>query len=406
MLNKRFKQFYFFIFFTALIPLLPFILPFIPNQLFGFNWTGWAWITMLFVTVINLPRTKKNVFPIWTWLPWIIYLLVYIAVDYSFQGLQLTFQYILPLLIGIVASSFNYSEENLLWLFKWLKRICIVLIAIFAFGQLFLNGYTPTKASTPMILSIGASLLAGMYFLTKTKKYLLYFGLLFLVPVIDVTRMGIAVFLSIFILHFANRKISGKILYGLAGLILVVIVFNTKGFQEKTFYEGQGKLSDLSFNYYENTAMNNNGRASWQKALESGLKAKPIFGNGPRADNEGLKSVSGWMVGEAHNDYLSVRYNYGYIGLSFLLFGFATNFVIIWRLIRYLPNTWSELLGTSTLTLFISFLMFMYSDNILKYTIFFPDFFFAMIGIIFSIHKNGWKNEVHDTINLKNSITQ
>lgn len=391
MLTKRFTQFYSSIFITAFLPYLAYMLPFLPAQFLGFNWTGWAWMMMLLVTIVNLIKTRNNSFPLWAWLPWMIYLFAYLVIDFSLLGLQLTMQYLLPLLIGIVASGFNYSEEELGWLFKWFFRLCGSVILLFAFGYFFRGGYTPATAATPMLLSIAASLLAGMYYLTKTKKYLIYFGLLFLVPVIEVTRMGIATFLAIFILHFANRRISGKILYGFVGLALVLVVFNTKGFQEKTFYGGQGKLSDLSFNYYNNQTINSNGRSLWQSALDPGLKAAPIWGNGPRADNAQLKIISEMSSGEAHNDYLSVRYNYGYVGLGLLLFGFAASFLALWRTLKHLPDTWSDLLGTSTLTLFISFLMFMYSDNILKYTIFFPNFFFAMVGISFKL-KN-LKNE-------------
>jgi hypothetical protein len=46
------------------------------------------------------------------------------------------------------------------------------------------------------------------------------------------------------------------------------------------------------------------------------------------------------------------------------------------------------LISTSTLSLFICFSMFMYTDNILKYTIFFPNYFFALIGITYSLRKD------------------
>lgn len=386
--DTRFSQFYSSLLFTALLPYLPYILPFLPNQIFGFNYTGWAWMLMLMVTVVQLPNTRRVTFPGWAWLPWMVYMIVYIVVDFSFLGLQLTLQYLLPLLIGIMASGFTYSEEKLRWLFDWFIRLCVAVMIMFAIGRLF-KGYTPAAASTPMLLSVAASLLIGIYYMTKENKYLVYFGLLFLVPFIDLTRMGIAAFLAIFILHFANRKITGKIFYGLLGLGLVIIVFNTKDFQEKTFYGGQGRMSDLKLNYYENENINTSGRSSWKNALEPGLKAAPIWGNGPRSDIKSLITVTGLKTGEAHNDYMSVRYNYGYVGLGLLLFGFGASFLALLGLLRQLTDTWSYLLATSTLTLFISFLMFMYSDNILKYTIYFPDFFFAMIGIVFSIHKQG-----------------
>lgn len=390
---SQFKQFYSALFFTALLPYLPYIFTFLPGQLLGFNWTGWAWIAMLLVTLVQLLKTHRIHFPVWLWLPWMVYITVYLAVDFSIMGLQLTLQYLLPLLIGLVASGFTYSELQLRWLFKWFTRLCIIIIALFVIGYIFRGGYTPAAAATPMLLSIAASLVAGIYYLAKDIKYLVYFGLLFLVPFIDVTRMGIAAFLAIFILHFANRKIGGKILYGLLGLLVVVLVFNTKGFQEKTFYEGHGRLSDLSVNYYENETLNSNGRRTWQIALEPGIKVAPILGNGPRADLDALLKISNNQIKEAHNDYLSIRYNYGYLGLVLLLYGFGLTFISIFLRLRNETSILNQLLGTSTLTLFISFLMFMYSDNILKYTIYFPDFFFAMIGIFYSINKGGLEEE-------------
>lgn len=369
---------------------LPFILLFLPDTLFGFNWTGWAWILMLLVTLFNLTNTRGAAFPLGGWLPWMIYLVACIIYNFSFLGLQLTLQYLLPLLIGVVASGFSYSEEKLLWLFQLMIRLCGIAMII-TFGSLLFRGYTPAEASTPMMLSVAASLMAGIFFMTKSSKYFFYFGLLFLFPFITVTRMAIAAFLAIFILHFANSRIADKILYGLIGSVIVIIVFNSKGFQEKTFGENKGKLSDLSVNYYENQNIQLSGRNSLKMALEPGLLASPVWGNGPRADLERIFTLTG--LREAHNDYLSVQYNYGYVGLVLLLFGFGTSFFALLGLLKHLPDAWSYLLATSTLTLFISFLMFMYSDNILKYTIYFPDFFFAMIGIVFSIHKKGLESE-------------
>ena len=73
------------------------------------------------------------------------------------------------------------------------------------------------------------------------------------------------------------------------------------------------------------------GRSSWKKALEPGLKAAPVWGNGPRADNAYLTKITKTRGGEAHNDYLSVRFNYGYVGLALLLFGFASSFISLYR---------------------------------------------------------------------------
>lgn len=390
MSDKRFKQFYFFLFFTALMTYLPFIFRFLPMQLLGFNWTGWAWIVMLAVTLYLLATLRRITFPVWTWLPWAAYLMVYVVYDFSFLGLQLTLQYLLPILVGATASGLTYSPEKLKWMFKWFSRLCAGVIVL-SFFYLSTRGFVPASAATPMMLSVAVSLVVGLYFLTREIRYLIFFGLLFLEPVIDVTRMAIASFLAIFVLHFANNRIGGKLIYGLVGLLLVVAVFNTQGFQEKTFGERKGKLSDLSVNYYDNENINTNGRSSWRMALEPGLKARPTWGNGPRADNVKLKEITGLDAGEAHDDYLAVRYNYGNAGLGLLLFGFCSSFLVLYRVMKQMPNVWGHLVATSALTLYFSFLMFMYSDNILKYTIYFPNLFFAMMGIVYSIRNGGWE---------------
>jgi len=390
---SRYTFFFFFLFFSALIPTFPYIFTFIPGQIAGFNWTGIAWIIMLLVTGLTLPNLKNVTFPLWSWLPWIVYLIGALAVNFSFLGLQLTLQYLLPVAIGIVTSKITYSATELQKLFKWLVRLSGIIVLLFAYGYLFRGGYTATSATTPMLLSLTASLLLGIYFLTKQPKFLLFFGVLFLPAVIDVTRMGIIAFLAIFVFHFANRSITKKIGYSLIGLLLGIVVFNTEGFQKKTFGENRGQLDDLSVNYYENGRFNNNGRDTWKLALAPGLAAAPVWGNGPRADYKQIMDISDQKMKEAHNDYLSVRYNYGYVGLISLLFGFGITFLLLYRSIRNTDKAIVRLLITSTLTLFIPFWMFMYSDNILKYTIHFPDLFFAMVGITFSIRKNGLREE-------------
>lgn len=374
---------------TTLFPFLPYLFTEFPSQLLGFNLTGWAWIMMLMVTLFNLFLTKSISFPVLFWLPWAMYITGYLFVDYSFLGLQLTLQYTLPIIIGVVASGFTYSGEELDWLFKWFIRLCILVLVMFFYGSLFRGGYTPAAAATPMLLSVALSLFCSLYFTTGKIIFLVYAGIIFLTPVIDVTRMGIAAMAAVFVLHFANNDIVRKFGYGLLGLTVILLVFNSRGFQEKTFYTGSGTLKDLTFNYYDNPNINSSGRLSWKLALQPGLDAAPVWGNGPRSDNKELIMVTGSPAGEAHNDYMSVRFNYGYVGLVLLLGGFLFNFVSLYRIsIMAGENLYLWLLTVSTMTLFISFLMFMYSDNILKYTIYFPNYFFAMIGIIYSIKKN------------------
>jgi hypothetical protein len=375
--------------FTTLLPYFPYVFKFIPDQILGFNLTGWAWIIMLMVAIFNIFFTRKISFPLKFWLPWVLYLIGYLIFDFSFLGLQLTLQYLLPLIIGIVASGFIYSEEELEWLFRWFARLCLVILLMFIYGYLFRGGFTPASSSTPMLLTVTLSFLIGLFFYTRNKWMLVLAFILFSVPVIDNTRMGVAAMAAIFIFHFANNNVIQKVLLGSLGILVFIMVFNSKRFQEKTFISGYGTITELTFNYYDNPNIRITGRISWKKALDQGLENAPVWGNGPRSDYKEIVAITGLKTGEAHNDYMSVRFNYGYVGLCLLLAGFLLTFISLYRIsMRAGDQNYLWLITVSLLSIFISFLMFMYTDNILKYTIYFPNYFFALTGIVYSIKKD------------------
>lgn len=387
MKDRQFYDFYNWLFFCAFLPFIGYMFLFLPSTILGFNLTGWAWLIMLLVTCYYfLQRYAAVTFPIGLWIPWLAYLWLYLLYRFSFPGLQLTLQYLVPLLVGVIASSFVYDREKLHWLYKRMLLLSFVVVLLFAFGRLFRGGWTPFAAATPMLLSVAAALSIGVFYMTRKVRFIVFFFLFFLVPFIDVTRMGILVFLLIFIFHFANRKVFSKIAFSAIGLLLVLLVFNSKGFQEKTFYEGRGELSDLSVNYYEpGSMMNTSGRANFLQFYEHGLKSAPLFGNGPRADMYVLKAVWGGAgISEAHNDYLSVRYNYGYVGLALLLFGFVTTFLSLYARFWKEKAPYRILLQSTTMILTLTFLIYMYSDNILKSTVFFTHFYFALLGVVYA----------------------
>ena len=390
--DKRFRTFYLWLVGTSLLSYLNDILIFLPRPLFGLNSSGIAWFTMLLITFSFLLRINKSFFPIVFWLPWLLYMFLYLIIDFSFWGLQLTLQYSLPIFIGIVASQFEYTWQKLRWLFQVFFKLMFAVYSLFVIYKILI-GFAPNMAATPMLLLIGATLSIGLFFMTKKRVFIVLYFLLFLMPFFSVTRMALVAFSAVFIFHFANNKLGSKIVAGVGGMLLLLIVVNSSGFQEKTFYEGKGNVSEINLDYYDDESINSSGRKSWKIALESGLEKEPLWGNGPRADAAVLGEVIGKEVGEAHNDYMSVRYNYGYVGLSLLLSAFGFTFIRLYLLRSKMKEPEVQLLVSTGLTLFIPFLLFMYSDNILKYTIWFPNYFFALIGIVFSIHKKGFVHE-------------
>ncbi|ASQ89951.1 hypothetical protein CHL67_02565 [Prosthecochloris sp. GSB1] len=388
MRDGNFYWFYRAVFYTVLPPYISDVVPFIPEGFGGFNMTGLSWMGMLLLCCLFflLEVGRKKTFPVGFWAPWLLYIVLYLVVDFSLPGLQLTLQYLLPFGIGIIASGFTYDREKLHWLFRQLLIVSMIVVSLFYYGHLFRGGWTPYTSSGPMLLSILAALSVGIFFMTWKIRFLLLYLVCFSVPILDVTRMGLAVFVVILVLHFANRKLLSKIAIGFAGAAMALAVFYSDAFQEKTFYGGQGSLSDLSINYYdEDSAMNTSGRTTFYKYYEPGLKASPIWGNGPRADMYLLKAVwGGEGISEAHNDYLSIQYNYGIVGVVFFAAGIALTFFSLYFKSRKEREPYRFLVVTSAMILIIGLLMFMYSDNILKYTIFFPNIFFALLGAAFA----------------------
>jgi hypothetical protein len=388
---------------SGIIPYLTFIFPFLPTTIFGFNYSGIAWITMLIITIITFFSNLKNNFPILIWLPWIIFLLGYIIYDFSFPGFQLTLQYLLPIFVGIVASGFIYNKYIIMQVFKRISVLCGIILILFYFSYSFSTVYVNNAAAVPMTLSIGGAIALSIYYLTHKRRYLVIFFILFLVPIILLTRMGILVFLVIFAFHFGVPRYKQKALYIALSLPLGLLIFFSQSFQNKTFYSGSGELSDINVDYYNSEIFNTSGRTSWKMALEEGLEKKPIWGNGPRSDNEAFIAF-GFKVGEAHNDYLAVRYNYGYIGLILFLGGLLAQFISLMKKKKETNRSgFIKILWASTAILFLALTLFMYSDNILKYTIFFPDIFFAMIGILYApyiVEKKDDQSKVNEIILL------
>ncbi|NTU67264.1 MAG: hypothetical protein HGB02_00110 [Chlorobiaceae bacterium] len=384
------KQFYGFYRWVFSVPLLPYIcatFPSLPQTVGPFVVTGVAWVIMLAVTLYYLfALPLKGRFPIKFWLPWTLFLAVYLCIDFSFYGLQLTLQYILPVMIGITSSGFTYTTKRLEWMYKSLVRVTVVIGILFTFRYLLMGGAAPMAGTTPMFLTVVAALTIGIFYQTKKTQFLMGYVCISIIPLILMTRMGIAAMLIIFIFHFANRGITSRITVGLIGILAIWAIFNSKGFQEKTFKGGNGNVSELSINYYDpGESMNTSGRAGFLEYYEKGLSNAPLLGNGPRSDLYIMKDLWGGNVAsEAHNDYIAVRYNYGYIGLGLLLFGFAMTFFSTYVQLLKELDAYKSLVQSSVLVLTVAFLVYMYSDNILKTTVFFTNLYFILIGLAYA----------------------
>ncbi len=367
------------IIFTTLLPYLEQI-PGMPFIVFGFSLRGWAWIIMLMVSVITLLRGNQVTMPVWIWLPFLIYIFGYNLFDFSFVGVQLSLQYSVSLFVGFAASSIYYSEQAIERIYRIFRSFMWLFILLCA-TTYALYSTTPYSAATVMTLTVFAAVFLYSFYAEHRWMGLAGYLCCLIFPFLMVTRMGIAAMFTVGLAHLANRSFIRKGLIG-GGLILIAsMAFHSERFQSKSFGKKGGEYSDISI---ENKDFNTSGRKAIYDVLKPGLTQHPVWGNGPRADLR-LLEKKGFLVKEVHNDYLAVRYNYGYAGLAFLLFGFVMQAWFIFRKRHFLTDEPSYRLYAIVLTLFIPFLLLMYSDNVLKYSIFFGNYHFAMIGMLYRL---------------------
>ncbi len=390
MYNKATIAYYKWIFFTALLPYADRYIPIFPDDIFGFNLSGFAWIIILLVSLIRVfVHFNAMTTPGWIWLPWILYISVQWLQDQTFLGLQSTLQYMVFPVVGMAASTFSYSDETMTELRKWFGLyMAMVLIGMYVAIADF-GSFAKGTGNVMTLVVLGAIVLSEFWFY-RSQRMLIYYALMVAVPVIAVVRMGIAMVLAMAVFHFGNKNLTARIVMAALVGCVALSVFYSPSFQKKTFYSGQGELSSLSFN---NEDLNTSGRSRMWMLAEKDMKEHPWVGAGSRADLRMLIR-NGYKLKELHNDFIAVRYNSGWLGLGCLLFGFIMQFGLLYGLKPKITDAYTAVVYYAALTIFVAWIGFMYTDNALKYSPFFGNLHFCLIGIVYSRVKEGVGEEL------------
>jgi hypothetical protein len=383
--------FYRFLFFAVLIPYLG-ILPLVPENILGFNWTGWAWLFMLLVCMIFLLSKGKITLPRLIWIPFIGYTFIWMLIDKSLIGIRFFVQPIVPLLVGLVASGLSYNNQTLIKLFRYLIIFLFILILIIPLFLFIGIGHLEfaSAAAIVMTLIVFDIIFLSIYFTTNRYRYLFLYSILLFIPIYIITRTAILLTILILPLHFLNNNIIKKIITVIVGATLTLIIFYSRPVQDKMFISGHGTLRDLS---WDNSNFNTNARLNYRLIIEQGLIKRPVFGNGPRADLE-VYEYNNIDPTILHNDYLLLRYCYGWVGLVSYLIPFAILFINLYRKKKDVNSLFYRIIWGTSLTLFIPYFGFMETDNIYLYGPWYGYFFFAFIGIVYSLSSNQTRNKI------------
>jgi hypothetical protein len=380
MYNKSTIGYYKWIFFTALLPYADRFIPFFPDGIWGFNLSGFAWIIILIVSLVRVIVHFHGItMPGWVWLPWIVYIFAQWLQDLSFLGLQSTLQYMVFPVVGMAASTYSYSDETMRKLKWWFSIYVIIVLGSMFLALADVAEFGKGVGSVMTLVVLGAILLSD-YWLYNDRKMLLGFALMTLIPIMAITRTGIAMMFAVAVFHFGNRNIVSRLL--ITGLVCCVAlaVFYSQGFQKKTFYSGQGDITSFTLS---NEDLNSSGRTRMWNLAEKDMRAHPWFGAGSRADLKMLIKYR-YKLKELHNDFIAVRYNSGLVGLGFLLMGFILQFWLLYQKKGKIQDAYTAVIYYAALTIFIGWIGFMYTDNALKYSPFFGNLHFCLIGIVYS----------------------
>ena len=374
------------LFFSSLLGSLNSIIP-IPGNFLGFNLSGYAWILVFLVSIHYLLYIiKKSYFPFKIWVFWFVILFFYLIIDFSFVGLQGTLQFIVPIFVGTVTGGLKYNKATLRMILNYLKILMIITFFSTTILSFIKYGFFGVGPATDAHLSaLSGVITLTLFYHFRQRKYIVYYFLLVLIPILAVTRTGILVMLLIPFFHFYKLFSSIKIVLLLILFPMSIYIFYLPSVQEKMFFGGTGKINEL---VYGSDNFNTSGRSSVNEILIKEFNKSPFFGQGPRTDYFTLERA-GIELKEAHNDYLQILTCYGVFGGLILLLSFIFHTKVIIRFQNYSHT--EKILKSTYLTLLLPFILLMATDTVLRLTYSFMNYFFAIAGILMSVH-NANKN--------------
>ena len=116
--------------------------------------------------------------------------------------------------------------------------------------------------------------------------------------------------------------------------------------------------------------------------METAISENLYFGHGANSSELFVSKLTGGLT-HPHNDWLRLLFDYGYVGT--IIFA-LTLIVQLFHMLKRAKNLTGEskilfYTGASTI---LSFVLFMFSDNIILYAAFFGNLQFALIGAAYA----------------------
>lgn len=358
----------------------------------GYQIAGFGWLIPLVVSLWILARNPGRVrFPILIWFPWVCLVILYLCVAETEHALQRSIMMLCPLVVGMAVSSLNISDGELASFGRLYHYMAAALIII----VLLKTGMLVT-GKLPMITGLAAevmtgTLLANLFatdYASRRPKSLAWWAAMVSIPLAAVTRTGIVVAGVSLPLTFAPLKMAKRVLILCIMASLGTGVFYSERVQQKMFFSGHGTLADMRMG---NENFRTTGRSTmWDKMIPE-IEEMPLLGHGANASEPFVGRLTGGLT-HPHNDWLRLLFDYGYIGAG--VFGLCLSLQIVhaYGMARRTAGEISILFfaGASS---FLSFFLFMFTDNIILYAAFFGNLQFTMLGLAYAALRTRQEND-------------
>jgi O-antigen ligase len=351
--------------------------------LLGLPATAFAWLIVLTIALVDLGTTPGRIrLPVAVWLPWVATIIIQVAVADTPNAFQRSVMMLVPLVAGMATSKHPVGEATLV-IFRKYCRILAVCLGIGAVARLGFSIFHTLPDGSPLApQSMTAALLGGVFaasFAFGRVGDVLWWGALVLIPLLGLNRMGIVANGLALPLTLAPLKKSWRIGVAVVIAVAALTLFQTDRFQRRMFLSGHGDLSDLTM---DNQDVAMTGRRRMWEYLEAGVSERPWFGHGANTCEPIVSALTRGAT-HPHNDWLRVRYEYGNLGAVVLAFCIIAQAIHLWLRARSLQGQ-KRILAYAGASSFLTFALFMMTDNVILYAAFFGNLQFTIIGLAYA----------------------
>jgi O-antigen ligase len=363
----------------------------------GYQFAALGWLIPLIFSLWSLARGLGGFsYPLWIWLPWVCFVVIYTAVSDEPNAIQRSIMMLCPLVVGMAMSKAKVGKNALRVLRKLMLYMAIALIVLVAFKTgILLTGVLPMitgLAGEVMTACLLCNYFAVQYVFGE-RKVLKWWAILAAIPVIAVTRTAIAVNGLTLPLTFAPLSTLKRVIILCLVVIVGIGIFYSPRVQKKMFYSGRGTLEDVR---WENGDFATSGRSyMWSKMWER-IDEQPLLGSGANASEEFISKLTNGLK-HPHNDWLRLLFDSGYVGVVIFALSLLMQALHAYQMAKRTAGDISILFyaGASSI---LSFILFMFTDNILLYAAFFGNLQFTILGLAYAAQATAAEEEEQQRI--------